>query len=169
MELPGRGRAAHRSRWDPWVEPVLPILGRPESFRREPMSSVKCVAAHEVVQATYPRPVTERDEIGMAVGKAIDDTLSKYSYEFSQGRHPTRTAMNRLAGETLDEELANADLRLTSEARELQMGAIAAVLQAFRKSEVMGMTRPRSRLIVINGRAGVYAQPDYWDGQDRFY
>jgi hypothetical protein len=133
------------------------------------MSSVKCVAAHEVVQATYPRPVTERDEIGMAVGKAIDDTLSKYSYEFSQGRHPTRTAMNRLAGETLDEELANADLRLTSEARELQMGAIAAVLQAFRKSEVMGMTRPRSRLIVINGRAGVYAQPDYWDGQDRFY
>jgi len=133
------------------------------------MTTVRAVAAHEVVQATYPRPVTEKDEVGMAVGKAIDDTLSRYSYEFAQSRRPTRTAMNRLAAETLDEELANADVQLTAEVRERHLVAISAVLQAFRNSEVMGMARPRSRLILINGRAGIYAQPDYWNGRDRFY
>jgi hypothetical protein len=148
---------------------TLPILVRPRPTPFDSMTSVKSVAAHEVVQATYPRPVTEKDEIGMAVGKAIDDTLSRYSYEFAQSRHPTRTAMNRLAGETLDEELANADVQLTPDDRERQLAAISAVLQAFRQSEVMGLARPRSRLILINGRVGIYAQPDYWDGRDRFY
>jgi len=133
------------------------------------MTTVKTVAAHEVVRATYPRPITEKDEIGMAAGKAIDETLSRYSYEFAQSRHPTRTAMNRLAAETLDEELANADVQLTPEDRERQLAAISAVLQAFRQSEVMGMARPRSRLILINGRVGIYAQPDYWDGRERIY
>jgi hypothetical protein len=33
----------------------------------------------------------------------------------------------------------------------------------------MGLPRPRSRLILINERVGVYAQPDYWNGRDRFY
>lgn len=33
----------------------------------------------------------------------------------------------------------------------------------------MGLARPRSRLILINERVGVYAQPDYWNGRDRFY
>jgi hypothetical protein len=134
-----------------------------------PMTSVKTVAAHEVVQATYPRPVTEKDEIGMAAGKAIDETLSRYSYEFSQGRHPTRTAMNRLAAEILDEELADADVQLSPEDRERQLTAISGVLQAFRQSEVMGLARPRSRLVLINGRVGIYAQPDYWDGRARIY
>jgi hypothetical protein len=133
------------------------------------MTTVRTVATHEVVQAAFPRPITERDEVGMAVGKAIDDTLSRYSYEFAQSYRPTRTAMNRLAAETLDEELGNADIQLTSEDRAGQLEAISAVLQAFRKSEVMGLTRPRSRLILINGRIGVYAQPDYWDGRERFY
>jgi len=133
------------------------------------MTTVKTVATHEVVQAAYPRPVTEKDEIGMAAGKAIDDTLSHYSYEFAQSRHPTRTAMNRLAAETFDEELENADLRLTPEDREKQLAAISGVLQAFRRSEVMGLSRPRSRLILIEGRVGIYAQPDYWDGRERVY
>jgi hypothetical protein len=133
------------------------------------MTTLKTVAAHEIVQATYPRPVTEKDEIGKAVGKAIDETLSRYSYEFAQGRHPTRTAMNRLATETLDDELANAGVELTAEDRAVQLATIAGVVQAFRRSPLMGLTRPRSRLILINARVGVYAQPDYWDGRDRVY
>jgi hypothetical protein len=133
------------------------------------MTTLKTVAAHEVVQATYPRPVTEKDEIGMAVGKAIDDTLSRYSYEFAQGRHPTRTAMHRLATETLDDELANAGVELGPDDRAAQLTAIAGVLQAFRRSPLMGLSRPRSRLILLNGRVGGYAQPDYWDGRDRVY
>jgi hypothetical protein len=133
------------------------------------MTTVRTVAAHEVVQAAYPRPVTEKDEIGMAAGKAIDETLSRYSYEFAQSRHPTRTAMNRLATELFDQELADADVQLGPEDRAEQLVAISGVLQAFRKSEVMGMTRPRSRLILIDGRVGIYAQPDYWDGKERVY
>lgn len=133
------------------------------------MTTVKTVAAHEVVQAAYPRPVTERDEVGIAVGKAIDEALARFSHEFGQGRRPTLSAMNRLAFEVLDRELADADVVLTPEDRERQRAAVSGVLQAFRRSEVMGLSRPRSRMILVNERVGVYAQPDYWDGRDRFY
>ena len=133
------------------------------------MTSIQTVAAHEVVRAAYPRPVTEKDEIGMAVGKAIDGTLSKCSYEFAQSRRPSRTAMNQLGAEILDEELREIDLTLPPEERERHLAAVGAVLQAFRRSELMGLSRPRSRMILINGRVGVYAQPDFWDGRARFY
>lgn len=133
------------------------------------MTTVKTIATHEVVSAAYPRPVTERDEIGRAVGKAIDEALSHWSYEVRQGRRPTATAMRRRAFETLDRELADADVRLAAPDRERQEASIFAVLHAFRTSELMGLARPRSRLILINDRVGVYAQPDYWDGRGRFY
>jgi hypothetical protein len=133
------------------------------------MTTVKTVAAHQVVQATYPRPVTEKDEIGMALGKAIDETLSRYSYEFAQGRKPTRASMNRMAEEVLNRELEEADVALAPADRVRELAKVGEVLQAFRRSEVMGLSRPRSRLILLNERVGVYAQPDYWDGRDRFY
>ena len=133
------------------------------------MTTIRTVAAHEVVRAAFPRPVTEKDELGMAVGKAIDDTLSRFSHEFAQGRRPTLTSMNRLATESLDRELADADLRLAPDDRLAQLAAVSGVVQAFRRSEVMGLPRPRSRLVLINEEVGVYAQPDYWNGHDRFY
>jgi len=133
------------------------------------MTTVKTIATHEVVSTAYPRPVTERDEIGMAVGKAIDEALSHFSHEFGQSRRPTLTAMNRWAAEILDRELADADVQLTPEDRERELVGVAGVLRAFRQSEVMGMSRPKSRMILINGQVGVYAQPDYWDGRDRFF
>jgi hypothetical protein len=133
------------------------------------MTTIATIATHEVVRATFPRPVTERDEIGMAVGKAIDETLSRWSYEVRESRHPTFGSMHRFATEVLDRELADADLPLPESERERQRASIAGVLQAFRKSEVMGLSRPKSRMILINERVGVYAQPDYWNGRDRFY
>jgi hypothetical protein len=133
------------------------------------MTTIRTVAAHEVVRATYPREVTEVDEVGMAVGKAIDGSVSRGSYEFSQGRRPTRTAMNGAAAQILDEELADAHIELPEAERAKHLAAISAVLQEFRRSEVMGLARPRSRLILINQRIGVYAQPDFWNGRDRIY
>ena len=133
------------------------------------MTTLKTLAAHEVIRAAHPRPVTEGDEIGMAVGKAIDSTLSRFSHDFARGRRPTQTAMNRMAAEILDEELGDADIRLAAPERARHLSAISGVLQAFRKSEIMGMPRPRSRMILINGRVGVYAQPDYWDGRRRIF
>ena len=133
------------------------------------MTELRTLATHEIVRATYPRAVTERDEIGMAVGKAIDGALAQASYEFRQSRRPTATSMNDRGREILDEELADADLTLAPEPRRIVLAEIAGVLQAFRRSELFGLPRPRTRLIVIDGRAGVYAQPDYWDGRNRFF
>lgn len=133
------------------------------------MTTIRTVAAHEVVRAAYPRPVTEADEVGMAIGKAIDATLSRYSHDFAQGRRPTRTGMLQMATEIFDEELKDADLQIPAPDRNRHLGAVSEVLQAFRRSELMGLARPRSRLILINQQVGVYAQPDYWDGRERFY
>jgi hypothetical protein len=137
--------------------------------REERMTTIRTVAAHEVVRAAYPRPVSEADEVGMAIGKAIDGTLSRYSHDFAQGRRPTRTGMVQMATEIFDEELRDADLQIPAPDRDRHLVAVSEVLQAFRRSELMGLPRPRSRLILINQRVGVYAQPDYWDARERFY
>ncbi|MGA7923584.1 MAG: hypothetical protein WCA77_06370 [Thermoplasmata archaeon] len=133
------------------------------------MTRIKTVATHDVVRATFPRPVTERDELGMAVGKAIDTAASQFSHEFGLRRKPTTASMVRLATSILDEELKDADLPLAGPDRGTALRQITEVLQAVRKSEIFGLSRPRSRLVVINETVGVYSQPDYWDGRDRFY
>ena len=133
------------------------------------MTTIRTVAAHEVVRATFPRQVTERDQIGMAAGKAIDSALAQFSHMFREGRRPTLSSVDRIATETLDDELEASMLRLEPAVRDRQVREITAVLRAFRGSEVMGLPRPRSRLILIDGEVGIYAQPDYWNGRDRFY
>jgi hypothetical protein len=105
----------------------------------------------------------------MAIGKAIDATLSRYSHEFDRGMRPTVGAMNRLAENTLDGELKDIDLPIDPAERKKALEQIAAVLQAFRKTEVFGLPRPRTRLVLIDERVGVYTQPDYWDRKRRFY
>jgi hypothetical protein len=133
------------------------------------VTTIRALAAHEIVQLSYPRPPTEKQELGMAVGKAIDSTLSRYSHEFERGFRPTVGSMNRFAIATLEEELP--DIDLTVEASDLSRvhQQIATVLQAFRKTEVFGLPRPRTRMILINDQVGVYTQPDYWDRKSRFY
>ena len=133
------------------------------------MTTIRTVATHDVVQTLFPRPVTEQDEIGMAVGKAIDDALSRFSHEYRSGRRPTLTAMDRYSAEGLDRELSESGLSLPPETRSHHLAEIGGVLRAFRGSELMGLSRPRSRLILIGGELGIYAQPDYWDGRARFY
>lgn len=105
----------------------------------------------------------------MAVGKAIDSTLSRYSHEFDQGLRPTVGAMTTAAQTTLQEELRDIDLSVSPEELAKANAQIVGVLRMFRKTEVFGLPRPRTRLIVINDRVGVYAQPDYWDRRHRFY
>jgi hypothetical protein len=133
------------------------------------MTTIRTLAAHEIVQAAFPRPPTERQEFGMAVGKAIDATLSRYSHEFDRRMQPTVAAMNRFAAAMLDEELKNIDLPVDPKARNQAHTQIAAVLQAFRKTEVFGLPRPKTRMILIDEQVGVYTQPDYWDRKARFY
>jgi hypothetical protein len=133
------------------------------------LTTIKTLATHEVVQLAYPRPPTEHQELGMAVGKVVDETLSRFSHQFDQGRRPTMGSMAHFAATRLDEELKDIDLRISPTERARAELQIAAVLQAFRQTEVFGLPRPRTRMVLINEQVGIYAQPDYWDRQQRFY
>jgi hypothetical protein len=133
------------------------------------MSTIQTVAVHDVVQRTFPRPPREEDEVGKAVGRAIDGTLSHASHEFRQGRRPTATALREYGASRLAEELTEAALEPSPAERAALLEQVNGSIQAFRKTPAFGLSRPKSRLIVINEEVGVYAQPDYWDGSGRFY
>jgi hypothetical protein len=141
-------------------------LGREGTLR---VSTIKTLATHEIVQLVHPRVVTEKDEIGMAVGKAIDSSLSRMSHEARQHRKPSVVSVNRYAQEVLEDELKDADLTIDGPTRADLDAQILGVLHAFRRSDLLGLPRPRTRLILIDERVGVYAQPDYWDGSRRFF
>ncbi|HTT25914.1 MAG TPA: hypothetical protein VMH90_02975 [Thermoplasmata archaeon] len=133
------------------------------------MTTVRTLAAHEVVQYLHPRPVTERDELGMIVGRVIDSTVSTCSHEARIGRRTSTTALLREAEVQFDRGVADADLPMTPAGRATALAQVAGVLKAFRASPVFGLSRPKSRMILINGEIGVYAQPDFWDARTRFY
>ena len=133
------------------------------------MTKIKTIATHEVVQIAFPRAPTERQELGMAVGKAIDSALSRYSHEFGQRLRPTVGAMTQFAVSTLEEELQDIDLVVEPSEKVRAHEQIVGTLQAFRKTEVFGLPRPKTRMILIDERVGVYTQPDYWDRKSRFY
>jgi hypothetical protein len=134
------------------------------------MTTIRTVAAYEIVQALHPRPPpTERDEVGRAVGRAIDEALSRWNHHFRENRRPSAASVQRFAEELLDGGLKDADVVLPAADRTKSLAEISGVLTAFRRSEVFGLPRPRSRLVLVNSEVGVYAQPDYWDGAQRFY
>jgi hypothetical protein len=133
------------------------------------MTRVRMIPTHEIVQQTYPRPPREQDEVPKAIGKAVDGALARFGYEFRQGRRPTASAMKTLAEAVLDDELEGAGAEISSLEREKALQQIDGVLRAFRQSEIFGLTRPRTRIILIQNEVGVYAQPDFWDGKGRFF
>ncbi|MGI0151120.1 MAG: hypothetical protein ACREC5_04195 [Thermoplasmata archaeon] len=105
----------------------------------------------------------------MAVGKAIDGTLSQFGYLVGIGRKPTATALRRLAESLLDDGLAEAAAEISPSERERVVRQIEDVVRAYRTSPIFGLSRPKTRVILIDDRVGVYAQPDYWDGRGRFF
>jgi hypothetical protein len=133
------------------------------------MTLVKTLATHDIVQLVYPRPITESDKLGIAVGKAIDGALSRYGYESGQDRRPTVSRMNKMAVEMLDNELMEADIELPPEEWEKLQNQLSGVLQAYRHSDIFGLPRPKTRMILINKQVGIYAQPDYWDESAQIY
>ena len=134
------------------------------------MTTLKTLAVHEVVQRTFPRPPPEeKDLVAMAIGAAIDGTLAQFGHEYRGGRRPTATSLRARGAELLDERLEESAVSLPATERERLLGQLADVIQAYRKSEILGLARPRTHVLVLNGEVGVYAQPDYWDGRTRFY
>lgn len=144
---------------------MAPFVGRSCA-----VTQIRTLAAHEIVSRVHPRPPpTEADELGRALGKAIDGTLASWTHLYRQGPRLTATAMRRQAMEALDQELRDADLSIAPETRERAQRQVEGTLQAFRKSALFGLSRPRTRLLLVNREWGYYAQPDYWDGQSTFY
>lgn len=134
------------------------------------MTTLRTIPAHEIVRRTYPRPPpAEKDEVAMAIGRAIDGALTQFGHELRQGRRPTATAMRGLAEALLADALEEAAVTIPAPEHARTLTQIEGVLHAYRRSEIFGLARPRTHVIVINGRVGVYAQPDYWDGRGRFF
>ncbi|MCI4320141.1 MAG: hypothetical protein L3K23_08445 [Thermoplasmata archaeon] len=133
------------------------------------MTTIRTLATHEIIELIHPRVVSVQDEVGMAVGSAIDGALSAMSYEARTGRRPSIANVERRGQEILEEHLRDAELLLEPAARAEIDASIRGVIVAFRQSDLLGRARPKSRLILIDEKAGVYAQPDYWDGGRRFY
>lgn len=131
------------------------------------MTSVRTIPVHAVVKQIYPRPVREGDELAMAVGRAIDGSLSRIGHEARLGRRLSGSSARALATELLDGALEEAAIDLAPLERERTLLQIDRVIETFRGSEIFGLERPRTRVILIDNSVGVYAQPDYWDGRSR--
>jgi hypothetical protein len=133
-------------------------------------STVRTVAVHDVVQQVYPRPPpTERDDVGRAEGKAIDAALNRFSYDAGRGGRPSVSSVVASAETIFREELRDAQLSLDPAAAESFRSRVRDLARLFRQSELAGQARPRTRLLVIDGDAGIYAQPDFWDGRARIF
>jgi hypothetical protein len=134
------------------------------------LTRIRTVPAHEIVRRTFPRPPPEeRDQVAMAVGKAIDGVLSDLGHQLGQGRRPTQAATGRLAVALLDDALAENAVRLEPVDRAATLAEIEEVVRAYRRSEIAGLARPRTRVFLVGEAVGVYAQPDYWDRRRRFF
>lgn len=133
------------------------------------MTSVRTVAAHQVVSAIFPRPEREEDHWARAEGAGIDTALSAFSHEARSGRRPSVSSMAERGLQRFREVAEEAGEAPDAARREALRPRFESVLRAFRRGPLAELPRPRSRLIVVGGRWGIYAQPDYWDGRARFY
>jgi hypothetical protein len=134
------------------------------------MTTVRMIPVHEIVRSRYPRPPPEeRDQIAMAVGKAIDGTLADLGYQLRLGRRPTQSGLDAQAGLLLEESLAENAVDLSVPEKTQMLLRIREVVRAYRRSELVGLGRPKTRVCLIDGKVGVYAQPDFWDGRRRVF
>ncbi len=134
------------------------------------MTTIRTIPAHEIVKRTYPRPPpTDQDHVAMAAGRAIDGALAELGHQARLKRSITAAAIHAYGERLFDEAIEEAGAEVTVQEREKILTQLQAVVKAYRQSEIFGLARPKSRVIVIGGRVGVYAQPDYWDGKGRFF
>ena len=134
------------------------------------MTTIRTLASHEVVQRAFPRPPPEeKDELAMAAGRAVDAALSRMGYDALNRRKTSATTIRELAAAEFDDRLAEAGLTAPEAEREKVLGQVREVASAYRTSPIYGLPRPKSRIVLIGDRVGIYAQPDFWDGRARFY
>ena len=134
------------------------------------MTTIRTIPAHEVVRRTYPRPeAEEKDLVAMAAGKVVDATLSHVGHQLRSGRRPTQSGVVEFASSLLRESLEESAVSVPEAESARILAQVVHSVQAYRKSEIAGLPRPKTRVILIGERVGVYAQPDYWDERARFF
>ncbi len=134
------------------------------------MSEIRTLPAHEIVARVHPRPPpSEVDEVGMAVGRVIDEVLAEFGHRVRTGRRWSAAQIRTRAREGLDLAFAEVSGDVPPSERDRLVGQVAEVAQVYRGSPIYGLARPKTRIVLIDGRVGVYAQPDFWDGRSRFF
>ncbi len=134
------------------------------------MTEILTIPAHDVVARVHPRPPpTEADEVAMAVGRVIDEVLAEFGHRIRSGHRWSATAIRAAATDGLDRALEEASGEVPALDRQRQAERIVEVVQAYRTSPLFGLARPKTRMILIGDRVGVYAQPDFWDGRSRIF
>jgi hypothetical protein len=134
------------------------------------VTTIRTLPAHEVVRRTFPRAEpTESELVAMAIGKVTDTTLSQVGHQIRMGRRPTAGGVQSMAASLLRDTLEEAAVAVPSAESERIVAQVVRVVQAYRKSVIAGLPRPKTRVIVIGESVGIYAQPDYWDGRARFF
>jgi hypothetical protein len=134
------------------------------------MTLVRTIAVHEIVRDVFPRPPPEeKDQVAMAVGKAIDGTVADLGFQLRQGRRPTASGLDELARSLLEDALAENAVALAPAEREATLARVREVVRAYRRSPIAGLARPKTRVCLIDREVGVYAQPDFWDGRARIF
>ena len=155
----------------PRTGPPRAPVGRPKPRTAlrfsDAVTRIRTIPVHAIVKQVYPRPVREGDELAMAIGRAIDGTLSRIGHEARLGRRLSGATARLYATELLDTALEESAIDLSPLERERTLLQIDRVVESFRRSEIFGLDRPRTRVILIDNSVGVYAQPDYWDGRSR--
>ncbi len=133
------------------------------------VETIRVLAAHQVVSDAFPREEREEDLWGRAAGLAVDSAMSDFAHGVRQGRRPSVARTVEVAMARFDDAVAEAGAEPDATRRAAALEQAEAVLRAYRNSPIVGLPRPRSRLVVVGGEVGMYAQPDFWDGRSRFF
>ncbi len=133
------------------------------------MTTVRTVAAHQIVADRFPKPPREEDALAIASGAAVDHAVSQFAYGTRLGRRPSLEGTANEGMRRFDEVLAENPGAADEAGRAEVRRQVEGTLRAYRKSPLVGLPRPPSRIVLIGTRFGYYAQPDFWDGRSRFF
>ncbi len=125
---------------------------------------MKVIAAHNYVNNFIK---FKSDSINMVLGKCLDETVTQmnyYSYKSEFSRNISLKAMKSFAF-MLNSELIKNNIVLNNADKKIYYAMGWRFINAFKKSEVYknNLLRDKTRLIIINNSAGIYAQPDFVD------
>ncbi len=125
---------------------------------------MKVIATHKYVNNFVK---FKSDTINMILGKCLDETVTQMNYYNYRSEFKRNISMNAMKGFAfmLNSELTKNSIVLNNNDKKNYYAMGWRFINAFKKSELYenSLLRDRTRLIIINGEVGIYAQPDFVD------